>query len=306
MGSYSPTPPSRGQEPLPGDNGTSPHGQGHALGEAEFGPTEYEREILPPSAGTMGPQEPVRRERPMWASAPATYLLVGINCAVFLAMVVNHVSYWNPTPDALIRWGANNAGYVLLGGDWWRIVTAMFVHVGIIHLATNMWCLWNLGLLAEPLMGWAGVLAVYILTGAAGNLLSTLYNWVNYHNQGTFSVGAGASGAVFGIAGALIVLLKSPRLPVPPEELKKLRRSVMYFAGINLVIGFATMIPGSIIRIDNMAHMGGCACGFLFAAPMVPRIGSPKKLFVDRRRIAVVMVVGVLVLFGFFLAQLPG
>jgi rhomboid protease GluP len=133
-----------------------------------------------------------------------------------------------------------------------------------------------------------------------------LYNWVNYHNQGTFSVGAGASGAVFGIAGALIVLLKSPRLPVPPEELKKLRRSVMYFAGINLVIGFATMIPGSIIRIDNMAHMGGCACGFLFAAPMVPRIGSPKKLFVDRRRIAVVMVVGVLVLFGFFLAQLPG
>ena len=242
----------------------------------------------------------------MWASAPATYLLVGINCAVFLAMVVNHVSYWNPTPDALIRWGANNAGYVLLGGDWWRIVTAMFVHVGIIHLATNMWCLWNLGMLAEPLMGWAGVLAVYILTGAAGNLLSTLYNWVNYHNQGTFSVGAGASGAVFGIAGALIVLLKSPRLPVPPEELKKLRRSVMYFAGINLVIGFATMIPGSIIRIDNMAHMGGCACGFLFAAPMVPRIGSPRKLFLDRRNIAVVMVVGVLVLFGFFLAQLPG
>jgi rhomboid protease GluP len=301
MGSYSPTPPSRGQEPLHGANGNTAYGHEHALGEAEF-----DAEILPPSGGLQGPQEPVRRERSTWASAPATYLLVGINCAVFLGMLANHVSILNPSPDALIRWGANNAGYVLLGGDWWRIVTAMFVHVGIIHLATNMWCLWNLGLLAEPLMGWAGVLAVYILTGAAGNLLSTLWNWVQYHGQGTFSVGAGASGAVFGIAGALIVLLKSNRLPVPPEELKKLRRSVIYFAGINLVIGFATMIPGSIIRIDNMAHMGGCACGLLFAAPMVPRIGSPKKLFIDRRNIAVVLVVGVLVLFGFFLAQLPG
>ncbi len=58
----------------------------------------------------------------------------------------------------------------------------MFVHVGILHLAVNMWCLWNLGLLAEPLMGSAGVLAVYLLTGAAGNLLSTLMNWVYFHN----------------------------------------------------------------------------------------------------------------------------
>jgi len=93
---------------------------------------------------------------------------------------------------------------------------------------------------------------------------------------------------------------------VPPLELRKLRRSVIYFAAINLVIGFATMIPGSIVRIDNMAHLGGCACGFLFAAPLVPRIGSPKELFLLRRRIAVGMVVGVLVLFGFYLAQLPG
>jgi len=283
MGSFSSNPPPQ-------------HRQEPVLGEAEF-----DGELLPPAMPA-----PERRERSTWASAPATYLLGGINCAVFLWMVANHVSLWNPSPEQLMRFGANNAGYVLLGGDWWRIVTAMFVHVGIIHLATNMWCLWNLGLLAEPLMGSAGLIAVYILTGAAGNLLSTLYNWVLYHDQGTFSVGAGASGAVFGIAGALIVLLKSNRLPVPPQELKKLRRSVIYFAGINLVIGFATMIPGSIIRIDNMAHMGGCACGLLFAAPMVPRIGSPKKLFLDRRNIAVVLVVGLLVLFGFYLAQLPG
>jgi rhomboid protease GluP len=193
----------------------------------------------------------------------------------------------------------------------------MFVHVGIVHLATNMWCLWNLGLLAEPLMGSAGLLAVYILTGAAGNLLSTLVNWLfaypdwmKIHDLALFPAGAGASGAVFGIAGALIVLLKSQRLPVPPVELKKLRKSVIYFAAINLVIGFTISFGAAVaqagLRIDNMAHLGGFACGLIFAAPMVPRIGSPRALFLGRLRISVLMVVALLVLFGFFLAQLPG
>jgi rhomboid protease GluP len=268
-------------------------------------------EILPPGTGQLGSgyeaaPQPARRSRSSWASSPATYFLVGVNCAVFVAMTVKGINPFSPTPDQLLHFGANHAGAVLLDGEWWRIVTAMFVHVGIIHLATNMWCLWNLGLLAEPLMGSVGLVTVYILTGAAGNLLSTLFNWVRYHNQGAFSVGAGASGAVFGIAGALIILLKSERLPVPPMELSRLRKSVIYFAAINLVIGFATMIPGSIVRIDNMAHLGGFSSGLLFAVPMVPRLGSPRDLFTLRLRIAVGMTVGLLVLFGFFLAQLPG
>jgi rhomboid protease GluP len=276
-------------------------------------PSPPQPEILPPDAGYVPPPPPVRRRRPSWASAPATYLLVGINCAVFLVMVARGVSAANPTVDQLMQWGADNAGAVLLGGEWWRIVSAMFVHVGILHLATNMWCLWNLALLAEPLMGSAGVVAVYILTGAAGNLLSTLVNWILYHNAPggpVFPAGAGASGAVFGIAGALIVLLKSNRLPVPPMELKRLRKSVIYFAVLNLVLGlsisFGTTVIGSGIHIDNMAHVGGFTCGLLFAAPMVPRIGSPRPLFERRLRIAVIMVVGLLVMFGFYLAQLPG
>ena len=276
-------------------------------------PTVPQPEILPPSNGYAPPPPPVRRRRPSWAAAPATYLLVGIKCAVFLVMVLRGVGIGNPTVDQLIQWGADNAGNVLLGGEWWRIVTAMFVHVGILHLATNMWCLWNLALLAEPLMGSVGVIAVYILTGAAGNLLSTLVNWILYHNAPggpVFPAGAGASGAVFGIAGALIVLLKSNLLPVPPMELKKLRRSVIYFAVLNLVLGLS--ISGGIfflhsgLNIDNMAHVGGFACGLLFAVPMVPRIGAPRPLFNRRLEIAVIMVVGLLVLFGFYLAQLPG
>jgi rhomboid protease GluP len=252
---------------------------------------------------------------------------VGINCLVFLVMAARGVSVWNPTSDQLMFWGADNAGAVLIQGEWWRIVTAMFVHVGILHLATNMWCLWNLGLLAEPLMGSAGMVAVYILTGAAGNLLSTFRNWWKFYPElmesakkihgllpmdlvrNSFPAGVGASGAVFGIAGALIVLLKSHRLPVPPLELRKLRRSVMYFAAINLGIGL-TISLGVVERhtgvsIDNSAHVGGVLCGLLFAAPMVPRIGSERPIFAQKLRVAVGMVVGILVLFGFFLAQLP-
>ncbi len=270
-------------------------------------------EILPPDIGYAPPPPPrPRRRGPSWSAAPATYLLVGINCLVFLAMVFRGVSPGSPTVDQLMAWGANNAGSVLLEGQWIRIVTAMFVHVGILHLATNMWCLWNLALLAEPLMGSVGLVAAYILTGAAGNLLSTLVSWILYHDAPggpAFPAGAGASGAVFGIAGVLIVLLKSNRLPVPPGELKRLRKSVIYFAVLNLVLGLSisvgTTVIGSGIHIDNMAHVGGFVCGLLFAIPMVPRIGSSRAVFQRRLQIAILMIVGVLVLFGFYLAQLP-
>lgn len=289
----------------------NPVSPGWIVQRADISP---EPEILPPASGPVREQ---RRPRPTWAVAPATYLLVGINCAVFLAMLSQHVSAFSPTSEQLYNWQANSAGAVLIGGEWWRIITAMFVHVGILHLATNMWCLWNLGLLAEPLMGSAGVIAVYILTGAAGNLLSTLWNWiashpdwVRFHDIGVFSVGAGASGAVFGIAGSLIILLKSPRLPVPPIELKKLRRSVIYFAIVNLVLGLSitggTHLFGAGILIDNSAHLGGFVCGLLFAAPMVPRLGSSKPAFRARLGMATAMVVAVLVLFGFYIVKFAG
>jgi rhomboid protease GluP len=255
----------------------------------------------------------MRRPKSSWEVAPATYLLVGVNCAVFLYMVAHGVSFGSPTTEQLMHYGANNAGSVLINGEWVRIITAMFVHVGILHLATNMWCLWNLGLLAEPLMGSTGVLAVYILTGAAGNLLSTLVNWLwplhDMAGNAVFPAGAGASGAVFGIAGALIVLLKSNRLPVPPFELKKLRRSVIYFAALNLVLGlsisFGTRVIGSGINIDNMAHVGGFTSGLLFALPMVPRLGSSRDSFRRRLGVAVAIVTGLLVLFGFYVAHVP-
>ena len=299
------------------------HGREHRGWEPGL---EASPEILPPDAYAPPPHPeyqyapppppPQRRLRPRWSVAPGTYVLLGINIAVFVLMVMGGVSAIKPTSESLMGWGANNAGSVLVDGQWWRLVTSMFVHGGVLHLGLNMWCLWNLGMLAEPLMGTFGVFAVYLLTGAAGNLLSTLFNWINYRPASpippdvpawlAFPAGVGASGAIFGIAGALIVLLKSQRLPVPPEELKKIRRSVIYFAGINLFIGFSLNFGSSRtgVAIDNWAHLGGCASGLLFAVPMVPRIGSPRKTFDMRLRIAIGMVAGILVLFGFFLAQL--
>ncbi|HWZ12255.1 MAG TPA: rhomboid family intramembrane serine protease [Acidobacteriaceae bacterium] len=231
---------------------------------------------VPVNGGPVGvPREPRRAPR-SWAAAPATYLLVGINVAVFLLMVLNGVSPTSPTPRELLQWGATQHDLVLFGGEWWRLITATFVHIGIIHLATNMWCLWNLGLLGEPLLGAWGMIAVYLLTGTAGNLLSVAIS-------SPHSVSAGASGAVFGLAGVLIVLLKSKYLPVPPAELKGLRRSVIYFAVLNFAIGAGTLfLPSSVPKIDNMAHLGGFLLGLAVGVPLVPKIGAGRDRY--RRR----------------------
>jgi rhomboid protease GluP len=263
---------------------------GTAIPPSDHVPNYQTGYYQPPPA----PPPSANRPRRGWASAPATYVLVAINCAVFLLMVFNHVSFMDPTPDQLVHWGANYGDFVLRG-EWWRLLTATFVHVGIIHLATNMWCLWNLGLLGEPLLGPVGLLATYVLTGVSGNLLSTAVN--------RFIVGAGASGAVFGIAGVLILLLKSPLLPVPQSELKRLRQSVIYFAVLNFVIGASTYVLPSPVKIDNMAHFGGFVCGLALGVPLLPRIGAPRDRFIRRQWITFSGAVLLLLLFARWLAS---
>jgi rhomboid protease GluP len=250
------------------------------------------------------PGSPRRRSGGRWASAPATYALVAINCLVYLAMILDGVSANNPTIRDLLHWGANAGPYVL-GGQWWRLVTAAFVHAGPLHIATNMWCLWNLGLLGEPLLGAFGTVAVYLLTGVAGNLLSVAIH-PGVANGPAAIVGVGASGAVFGLAGVLIMLLKSPLLPVPRGELWQLRRSVIYFAVLNFVIGASSLFFQSFIRIDNMAHLGGFLCGLALGVPLVPRIGATREQFVFRRRVAYGGGTVLLLLFAYGVASFWG
>src|SRR5579871_2134667 len=135
----------------------------------------------PPQAAAPEPQQ-ARRRRSVSSvqSVPGTYILLGLNIAVFLWMVAHGVDARMPSERALIHYGANDT-WLVLHGQWYRLITAMFVHVGIVHLAGNMWCLWNLGILGEPLLGPLGVIAVYLITGIAGNLLSMATNVVAFH-----------------------------------------------------------------------------------------------------------------------------
>ena len=270
--------------------------------------SQPEGEIIPPyndaSARPMPDYAkettPVRTRGRNVLSAPGTYFLLAINCAVFLWMIFHGVSASSPTPQQLVHFGANVPALVL-HGQWYRLLTATFVHVGLIHLATNMWCLWNLGLLGEPLLGPLGLVAVYMLTGIAGNLLSLGWNVLM---RDYISVGAGASGAVFGIAGILIVLLSNHKLPIPVYELKRLRRSVIQFAALNLIIGLSTAIVPVGIRIDNSAHLGGFLFGLALGVPLVPRMTSGRTRYLQRQKITFVGAAFFLSLFGYWVANL--
>lgn len=274
-------------------------------------PSSPEGEVLPPSSRptpdfaaerevAFDPPGPVSpRARPRRMGTPATWTLLLMNVAVFLWMVLHGVSVTNPTPRDLIRFGATDTVLILFYNQWFRLLTATFVHVGLIHIATNMWCLWNLGLLGEPLLGPWGLVAVYLLTGIAGNLLTlganVLMAVVRHDPSGLLSVGAGASGAVFGIAGILIVLLSNKKLPIPEFELSRLRRSVIQFAVLNLVIGLGANFT-NLIRIDNFAHLGGFLSGLALGPPLAPRMTSGRQRYFARQKITFAVAALLLVL----------
>ena len=146
-----------------------------------------------------------RRTRRVWAT-PA---LVAANVAVFAIMVAMGVGLMSPSIDGLITWGANY-GPRTTSGQFWRLVTNVFVHIGIVHVAMNMIGLWQMGPLVERLLGNRGFLAVYLFSGVCGSLASVLWN--------PFVVSAGASGAVFGVYGALLAFLLRHRGSIPRED----------------------------------------------------------------------------------------
>ena len=273
-------------------------------------PVQINGEVLPPHSGaTHAPipdyereaSRPNSRERG-WniLATPGTYILLAINIAVFGWMVLQGVSAKDPTTAQLVHYGATNA-YLILAGQWWRLLTATFVHVGLLHIATNMWCLWNLGLLGEPLLGPVGLVAVYLITGIAGNLLSLCFNVLPPRDF--TAVGAGASGAVFGIAGILIVLLSNKKLPIPAFELNRLRRSVIQFAVLNLVLGIGANFT-SIVRIDNHAHIGGFLSGLALGVPLLPRMTSGRTRYLQRQKLTFAGATFLLFLFAYFITKL--
>lgn len=205
------------------------------------------------------------------ASFPATIAFIGINALVFAVMVLRGVSFFLPTPQQAIAFGAD-FGPLTLNGQWWRLVTSMFVHFGIIHIGLNMWCLWNLGRAAEILMGRFSYLLAYFASGIFGSIASVYWT--------PMAAGAGASGAIFGMAGVLVTFVYLKKTPANLQINKKMLSSLGTFIFYNLVIGAS--IPG----ISNAAHVGGLVMGAAVGA-LLPAASAPESS--RRTRLSVVV-----------------
>ena len=186
--------------------------------------------------------------------APITLGLMAGNILIFATMLWHGAGWWHSSNGVQLAWGAN-FGPATQDGQWWRLATAMFLHFGIVHLALNMWALWDVGRLVERLYGRARFLALYLASGVIGNLLSLVV-------QGNLAVSGGASGAIFSLYGALLVFLWRERRQVDRREFRWLFGAACIFSIVTLVIG--QVVPG----IDNAAHIGGLVAGALLARSM--------------------------------------
>ena len=210
-----------------------------------------------------------------------TQLIFGINIAVFIGMTLSGASPLGPSGQTLLDWGANFGPYTL-GTQPWRLLTSVFVHIGFLHLAFNLWCLWSLGEMAETLYGHTTFACIYLLCGVSGSLASL---W--WHSYPTLS--AGASGAIFGLAGAVIASMKLGAVR-SVGFCPRTMQSLVAFVGYNVAFG---LISGT---IDNAAHFGGLVAGVVLGGLMA-------KIAPERRaapRLVILVLVAALLAGGFF------
>jgi rhomboid protease GluP len=177
-----------------------------------------------------------------------TSVLVAANIAWFAIVASQGGGWLIPHPGIIIQWGSN-FGPLTLSGEWWRLFTCMFVHFGLVHLAFNMWVLWNMGRLVERMFGSLHYALLYVFAGLCGSMASLW--WHPNINS------AGASGAIFGLLGGLLAFVLNPASGVPPTIVATQRRSGIVFIAYNLFVGFTNH------GIDNAAHLGGLVGGFV-------------------------------------------
>jgi rhomboid protease GluP len=228
--------------------------------------------------------EPAPWTRPHSGSMVVTQAIFGINVAVFVAMslAVGVTLFGDPAWQALsVRLGANYGPYTA-SGQWWRLLTSVFIHGGLLHIAFNMWCLWNLGRLAESVYGHWTFAVVYLITGLSASLMS-----VAWHVPIPVS-SVGASGAIFGIAGALIASFYLGEFSMPRAAMSGMLRSVGTFVAYNLFFG--AVAAGT----DNAAHVGGLLMGLLLGA-LIAKVAPGHDQIVRR---IVILLIGVLLVVG--------
>ncbi len=173
-----------------------------------------------------------------------TYGIMAANLIVFVLMALDGAGIMEPNGYVHLKWGSNFAP-LTLSGDWWRLLSNIFIHFGIIHLGMNMYCLYIVGVYLEPMLGKVRYLAAYLCTGVLASLVSL---W--WHTDPVNS--AGASGAVFGLYGVFLALLTSNL--IPKKVRSALLQNILFFVTFNLLYG----LKGG---IDNAAHIGGLLTG---------------------------------------------
>lgn len=191
--------------------------------------------------------------------AAITLALVAVNILVFVGLAAVSMSPLHIPSELLIRAGGNFAVRVQ-DGEAWRLLTALFLHGGLLHVGLNMFALYQVGQVVERLFGRAGFAVVYLGAGLLGNLASLWWR------QGAVSVGA--SGAIFGVYGALLAYLTIQRGSVPVEVFREMRSGTLGFLGYSLFAGFA------IAGVDNAAHLGGLLGGLILGAALAEPVCS--------------------------------
>ncbi len=182
-----------------------------------------------------------------------TPTLIVVNVLVWLANLASGVDAITADPRALLLWGGNFLPATL--DQPWRLLTATVLHGGLMHLALNMWALWDAGPIAERFYGNVQFALIYLVAGLLGSLASLFF-------AARVSVSIGASGAVFGVVGALLAAVVTKHRHMPPELARTMRTSTLAFVGYSLFMGFA------VAHIDNAAHIGGLIAGFGMASVM--------------------------------------
>lgn len=192
--------------------------------------------------------------RDFLASTPhayATTALVTANLAMYLGLFALSLSPFQLYAGQFQGWAAN-AGILTLNGEWWRLATSLFLHANFPHVALNMWALWNLGRLCERLYGRATFVILYVLCGVSASMWSILWDANRYS--------IGASGAIFGLLGALLAFLTLSRPRVPAQIARAHRWGTVVFIVLNLVAGALNY------GVDNAAHVGGLLAGLVLGA----------------------------------------
>jgi rhomboid protease GluP len=164
-------------------------------------------------------------------------------------------------PSVHLKFGSNY-GPLTWTGEPWRLLTSAFIHFGIFHIAFNMYALYRGGILTERLYGSARFTVIYLLSALAGSVVSGWWNPLRNS--------AGASGAIFGVYGALLVFFAMRRADIPPALLKSAGRGALTLCAYSLIFGATNPL------VDNSCHvgglLGGAAAGFLLVRPFDPTV----------------------------------